>query len=143
MTQYPDTTKCSSQPRLGRLIFSGVVLAFCGAAWVSPVQAQINPFRGYRGPTLTREDLDAGRAAAQSLLNIRSAVGRSSRELDRPNHRQSRNAYNPADIRARPHAVPLYRLGGAVSADPDQATLHAHRVPRSKRCVEVGQLSPV
>jgi surface antigen len=69
MTRYPNTTKYSPHPRPGTLIFSAVVLAFCGTAWASPAHAQINPFRGYRGPTLTREDLDAGRAAAQKLLD--------------------------------------------------------------------------
>ena len=30
--------------------------------------AQVNPFHGYRGPTLSRPDLDAGRQAAGRLL---------------------------------------------------------------------------
>jgi surface antigen len=38
------------------------------AVWPSGAQAQINPFRGYKGPTLTREDLASGQAAAGKLL---------------------------------------------------------------------------
>src|SRR4051794_35106599 len=68
MTRYPNTTRCSPLPRPGRLIFSAAVLPLFVTVWLSPAHGQINPFRGYRGPTLTREDLDAGRAAAQKLL---------------------------------------------------------------------------
>src|ERR1700761_3496758 len=39
------------------------------AAWPMGAHAQINPFRGYRGPTLSKEDLDSGQAAAGKLLN--------------------------------------------------------------------------
>jgi hypothetical protein len=38
------------------------------AAWPSGAHAQINPFRGNKGPTLSKEDLGAGRAAADKLL---------------------------------------------------------------------------
>jgi hypothetical protein len=56
--------------RLGRrswwsvLVISGVLVA----AWHSGAHAQINPFRGYKGPTLSKEDLETGRAAAGKLL---------------------------------------------------------------------------
>ena len=36
--------------------------------------AQFNPFRQYRGPLLTREDLDAGAAAARTLLDSEPAT---------------------------------------------------------------------
>jgi hypothetical protein len=69
MTRYPNRARNNLRPRHGRAASSALVLAFCAMVWVSPARAQINPFRGYRGPTLTREDLDAGRAAAQKLLD--------------------------------------------------------------------------
>jgi hypothetical protein len=47
-------------------------------AWSSAANAQVNPFRGYRGPVLSQEDLAAGRAAAAKLLNEDHAeIGRS------------------------------------------------------------------
>jgi hypothetical protein len=47
-------------------------------AWSSAADAQINPFRGYRGPVLSKQDLAAGRAAAGKLLNEDHAeIGRS------------------------------------------------------------------
>jgi hypothetical protein len=46
--------------------------------WASCADAQINPFRGYSGPTLSKEDLATGQAAAQKLLTEDQAqVGRS------------------------------------------------------------------
>jgi hypothetical protein len=39
------------------------------AAWPADARAQINPFRGYKGPTLSKEDLAAGRTAAAKLLS--------------------------------------------------------------------------
>lgn len=48
----------------------GVLLA----AWPSGAQAQINPFRGYKGPVLSKDDLAAGRAAADKLLGEDQAV---------------------------------------------------------------------
>jgi hypothetical protein len=46
--------------------------------WASCANAQINPFRSYNGPTLSKEDLATGQAAAQKLLNEDEAqVGRS------------------------------------------------------------------
>ena len=54
---------------------------FLGAlitVWASCANAQINPFRGYNGPTLSKEDLATGRAATQKLLTEDEAqVGRS------------------------------------------------------------------
>lgn len=45
---------------------TSVVLALlCSTSFA---QAQINPFQGYRGPTLTKSDLDAGTQAAGRLL---------------------------------------------------------------------------
>jgi hypothetical protein len=46
------------------IILGGVILA----AWTSGAHAQINPFRGYKGPTLSKEDYAAGNAAAKKLL---------------------------------------------------------------------------
>jgi hypothetical protein len=37
--------------------------------WSACADAQINPFRGYKGPVLTKADLDQGRQAADRLLN--------------------------------------------------------------------------
>lgn len=37
-------------------------------AWPTGAHAQINPFRGYKGPTLTKDDLASGQAAAMKLL---------------------------------------------------------------------------
>jgi 17 kDa outer membrane surface antigen len=45
------------------LIVSGLL-----SAWSTGAHAQINPFRGYDGPTLSKEDLASGRAAAGKLL---------------------------------------------------------------------------
>src|SRR5947209_1385906 len=48
------------------------------SAWVTDAHAQINPFRGYRGPTLSKDDLASGRAAAGKLLTEDQAqVGKS------------------------------------------------------------------
>lgn len=59
----------------GRVVLIAA-LAFCAAAWVSTASAQINPFRSYKGPSLSREDLQAGQAAAQKLLdNDPASVG--------------------------------------------------------------------
>ena len=69
MTRSANTTESSLWSRLGGSILAVTVFAFGAAAWVSPARAQINPFRGYKGPTLTREDLAAGRDAARKLLD--------------------------------------------------------------------------
>jgi hypothetical protein len=56
------------------IIISGFFLA------ISPsgANAQINPFRGYKGPTLSKEDIAAGRAAAEKLLaEDQAQVGKS------------------------------------------------------------------
>jgi surface antigen len=47
------------------LIAALLVSAMTGAV---PAHAQINPFRSYSGPTLTKEDLSVGSAAFRSLL---------------------------------------------------------------------------
>ncbi|MBV8095044.1 MAG: hypothetical protein JOY71_11230 [Acetobacteraceae bacterium] len=61
-------SKIGLRRHYGRKIF--LATSMVGALACGPsVHAQINPFRGYRGPTLTREDLDAGSAAARKLLN--------------------------------------------------------------------------
>jgi surface antigen len=55
-----------------------VVCLLAVAAWPSVARAQINPFVGYKGPTLSKEDLAAGRAAAGKLLSDDHAeVGKS------------------------------------------------------------------
>lgn len=60
--------------QLGAVLVTGG----CLLAWPTGAQAQINPFRGYRGPTLNKDDLDSGRAAAVKLLNDDEAqVGKS------------------------------------------------------------------
>ena len=47
-------------------------------AWPSGADAQINPFRSYKGPTLSKEDLASGQAAANKLLTEDQAeVGKS------------------------------------------------------------------
>lgn len=69
MTRRPNTARNNLPRRHGRGVFAAAALAFCAAAWVSPARAQINPFRGYKGPTLTRDDFEAGRAAAEKLLD--------------------------------------------------------------------------
>jgi surface antigen len=48
------------------------------AAWPSDAGAQINTFRGYKGPVLSKEDLASGQAAANKLLTEDQAqVGKS------------------------------------------------------------------
>jgi surface antigen len=47
------------------LIAALLVSAMAGAV---PAHAQINPFRSYSGPTLTKDDLSAGSAAFRTLL---------------------------------------------------------------------------
>lgn len=55
-----------------------LVCAIFLATWPSAGHAQINPFRGYKGPTLSKEDLATGRAAAHKLLSEDQAqVGKS------------------------------------------------------------------
>lgn len=47
-------------------------------AWPSAAHAQISPFRGYKGPTLSKEDLASGQAAADKLLaEDQAQVGKS------------------------------------------------------------------
>jgi hypothetical protein len=47
-------------------------------AWPSGADAQINPFRSYHGPTLDKEDLASGQAAANKLLTEDQAqIGKS------------------------------------------------------------------
>jgi hypothetical protein len=58
----------------GVVILSSVFLT----VWPSGARAQINPFRGYKGPTLSKEDLAIGQAAADKLLTADEAeIGRS------------------------------------------------------------------
>ena len=45
-----------------------VAVAVIAVSWAPCAHAQFNPFSKYKGPTLTREDLAAGSAAAQKLL---------------------------------------------------------------------------
>lgn len=48
------------------------------SVWPIGAHAQINPFRGYKGPVLSKEDLALGRAAAKKLLTEDQAqVGKS------------------------------------------------------------------
>jgi hypothetical protein len=48
------------------------------SAWPTGAHAQINPFRGNKGPTLSKEDLASGQAAADKLLTEDQAqVGKS------------------------------------------------------------------
>lgn len=58
------------------LVLAGLVLAGLGAA---PAHAQmINPFLGYRGPTLTQEDFRIAGGVVNTLLNEKPpTVGRS------------------------------------------------------------------
>jgi len=50
-------------------MLAGAALALCSAT----AQAQINPFRGYRGPTLNSQDYTLAREAARKLLDNDSA----------------------------------------------------------------------
>ncbi len=55
-----------------------VIVGSLSFAWPGTAHAQINPFRGYKGPTLSKEDLASGRAAAAKLLTDDQAqVGKS------------------------------------------------------------------
>jgi hypothetical protein len=62
--QKHPNAPCQSPRIWSVIILGGVILA----AWPSGAHAQINPFRGYKGPTLSKEDYAAGNAAAQKLL---------------------------------------------------------------------------
>lgn len=69
-------TPCPSPRFWSVIILGGVILA----AWSSGAHAQINPFRGYNGPTLSKEDFAAGNAAAQKLLtDDQGELGKSER----------------------------------------------------------------
>ena len=75
-----DPRKSTKDRLLGWASRSGIILLAggCLLAWPLGAHAQINPFRGYKGPTLTREDLAAGQAAAMKLLNDDQAeIGKS------------------------------------------------------------------
>ncbi|WP_428492666.1 hypothetical protein [Rhodopila sp.] len=62
----------------GSWLCAGVVVGGLLCAWPTGADAQINPFRGYKGPTLSKEDLASGRAAAEKLLTEdRAEVGKS------------------------------------------------------------------
>ncbi len=71
----------STRARLfGRVLRLGTVLIAGGylVAWPIGAHAQVNPFRGYKGPTLSKDDLASGQAAALKLLNDDQAeVGKS------------------------------------------------------------------
>jgi hypothetical protein len=57
---------------------AALLVGGCLSAWPTGAHAQINPFRGYKGPTLSKEDLASGRAAAAKLLTEDQAeVGKS------------------------------------------------------------------
>jgi surface antigen len=57
-------------------MLAGAVLVLCSTA----AQAQINPFRGYKGPTLSSQDYTLAREAARKLLNNDSAAVGSSEQ---------------------------------------------------------------
>jgi surface antigen len=75
-----DPQNSSGTPLFGwglRLSTALIVGGFL-SAWPIGADAQINPFRGYKGPTLSKEDLDSGQAAAGKLLHEDQAeVGKS------------------------------------------------------------------
>lgn len=52
----------------GRVLLIAV-LAVSAVGWCSTADAQLTLFQGYKGPTLTKEDVDARSVAAQKLLN--------------------------------------------------------------------------
>ena len=54
---------------LGGRILLIATLAISALGICSAAHAQINLFRGYKGPVLTKEDMDARSSAAQKLLN--------------------------------------------------------------------------
>ena len=54
------------------------IMAIVTVCWAPCAHAQLNPFRGYKGPTLTKEDHDAALSAAQKLLQHEpAAIGES------------------------------------------------------------------
>jgi surface antigen len=62
----------------GSRLSAGLVIGGLLSAWPGGAHAQINPFRGYKGPVLSKEDLASARAAADKLLNEDQAqVGKS------------------------------------------------------------------
>ena len=62
----------------GSWLCAGVIVGGLLSAWPTGADAQINPFRGYKGPTLGKEDLASGQAAAEKLLTEdRAEVGKS------------------------------------------------------------------
>jgi surface antigen len=60
-----------SKPRNRWIGFGGATAILC--LWSVFAQAQINPFKGYNGPVLTKADLDQGMQAANRLLNTDAA----------------------------------------------------------------------
>jgi hypothetical protein len=71
---FTDARRSHRRSRWSVVLVSGIFLA----TWTSCARAQINPFRGYKGPTLSKEDLATGRAAANKLLTEDQAqVGKS------------------------------------------------------------------
>lgn len=50
-------------------VFLIACLVVSAVGWESTAHAQLNLFQGYKGPTLTQEDINARSAAAQKLLN--------------------------------------------------------------------------
>lgn len=52
-------------------VLSGLGVA-TGAMLASPAMAQINPFRNYRGPVVSKADIEAARQAAARLLDAPS-----------------------------------------------------------------------
>jgi hypothetical protein len=74
LRDFTDARISHRRSRWSVVLASGIFLV----AWTSCACAQINPFRGYKGPTLSKEDLDTGGAAAHKLLTEDQAqVGKS------------------------------------------------------------------
>lgn len=75
---YPQIARNAGLFGWGSRLIAFFVVVGSLSVWSTSVHAQINPFRGYRGPTLSKEDLASGRAAAGKLLNEDQAqVGKS------------------------------------------------------------------
>ena len=75
-----DPQNFMKAPPLGWGSRLSAILIVVGALFAMPTgaYAQINPFQGYKGPMLSKEDLNSGRAAASKLLTEDEAqVGKS------------------------------------------------------------------
>jgi surface antigen len=104
-------------------MLAGGVLMLCIAA----AQAQINPFRGYKGPTLNSQDYSLAREAARKLLDNDSAAVGSAEQWENADsgHHGTITLMNLFQRSGMPCRTLQSRVEYAAPAKPRTVTLRA------------------